>query len=209
GPGEGLAREFEPLRPYLYIQGGHARQVAAASAQAGDKTQLDRVTPGREYDRNRRSRRFGRQRRRCASRGDDRDLLLNQIGRQRWQSVIVTFRPAILDRHVAALDITSFVEALAERGHHGCVPLRRPTIEEPKHRHRRLLRARRERPRGSRAAEQRDERAAFHSITSSASNWTELGTSRPIVLAICTLMTSSNLVNCTTGRSTGFAPLRI
>src|SRR5262249_56162837 len=30
-PGEQLTREFEPLRPYLYIQGGHARQVAAAS----------------------------------------------------------------------------------------------------------------------------------------------------------------------------------
>src|SRR5262249_3040762 len=58
-PGEQLTREFEPLRPYLYIQGGHARQVAAGSAQAGDKTQLDRVTPGREYDRNRRGRRFG------------------------------------------------------------------------------------------------------------------------------------------------------
>src|SRR5262249_54315836 len=34
--------------------------------------------------------------------------------------------------------------------------------------HRRLLRARRERPRRRRAAEQRDELATFHSITSSA-----------------------------------------
>jgi hypothetical protein len=32
-------------------------------------------TPGREYDRNRRGRRFGRQRRRCAGRGDDGDLV--------------------------------------------------------------------------------------------------------------------------------------
>jgi hypothetical protein len=36
------------------------------------------------------------------------------------------------------------------------------------HRHRRLLRARRERPCGSRAAEQRDELASPHSITSSS-----------------------------------------
>jgi hypothetical protein len=41
-------------------------------------------------------------------------------------------------------------------------------LEKPDHRHRRLLRARRERPRGRRAAEKRDELAAVHSITSSA-----------------------------------------
>ena len=46
--------------------------------------------------------------------------------------------------------------------------LRRLSIEESDHRHRRPLRARRERPRGRRAAEQRDELAASHSITSSA-----------------------------------------
>src|SRR5262249_19111184 len=46
--------------------------------------------------------------------------------------------------------------------------IRRRTVEEPDHRHRRLLRARRERPR-RRAGEQRDELAALntHSITSS------------------------------------------
>src|SRR5262249_30088616 len=48
-----------------------------------------------------------------------------------------------------------------------------------------------------------------HSITSSASNWIELGTSRPSALAVCRLMTNSNLVDCSTGRSAGFAPLRI
>jgi hypothetical protein len=40
--------------------------------------------------------------------------------------------------------------------------------QEIHHRHRRLLRMRRERPRGRRAAEQRDELPPFHSITSSA-----------------------------------------
>src|SRR5262249_47098179 len=76
------------------------------------------------------------------------------------------------------------------------------------HRQRRLLRARRERPRGC-APKQRDERALVHSITSSASNWIELGTSMPSALAVCTLMTNSNLLDCKTGRSAGFAPLRI
>jgi hypothetical protein len=48
-----------------------------------------------------------------------------------------------------------------------------------------------------------------YSITWSASNWIELGTSRPSALAVCRLMTNSNLVDCATGRSAGFTPLRI
>jgi hypothetical protein len=72
-----------------------------------------------------------------------------------------------------------------------------------------LLRARRDRPR-RRAAEKRDELAPpDHSITSSARASSVGGTWRPSVLAVCMLMTSSNLVDCTTGRSAGFAPLRM
>src|SRR5262249_21476457 len=52
-------------------------------------------------------------------------------------------------------------------------------------------------------------KVARHSITSSASNCRELGTSTPSALAVCRLMTNSNLVDCQTGRSAGFAPLRI
>src|SRR5262249_55327500 len=70
------------------------------------------------------------------------------------------------------------------------------------HRHWRLLRARRERPCGYRAAEQRDELSAFHySITSSARASSMGGISRPIARAVGRLMMKSNLVDCTTGRS--------
>src|SRR5258708_6563110 len=47
------------------------------------------------------------------------------------------------------------------------------------------------------------------SINSSASNCIELGTSRPSARAVCRLMTNSSLVGCKTGKSAGFAPLRI
>src|SRR3989442_15415787 len=50
---------------------------------------------------------------------------------------------------------------------------------------------------------------SHHSITSSASNWIELGTSIPSALAVCMLITNSNLVDCKTGRPAGLAPLRI
>jgi len=59
------------------------------------------------------------------------------------------------------------------------------------------------------AAEQRDEIAAVHSITSSAVASSFSGTVRPSILAVSALMTSSNFVDCTTGRSAGFAPLRM
>ena len=72
-----------------------------------------------------------------------------------------------------------------------------------------LLRVRRERPGGNRAAEKRDEVASCHSITSSAVARSVGGTSRPSALAVCWLMTSSNRVGCNTGRSPGFSPLSI
>jgi hypothetical protein len=70
------------------------------------------------------------------------------------------------------------------------------------------LRASHKRPR-SRSAEQRDELAAPHSITSSAVASSEGGTVRPSILAVSALMTSSNFDDCTTGSSTGLAPLRM
>src|SRR5947209_16922469 len=48
-----------------------------------------------------------------------------------------------------------------------------------------------------------------HSITSSAGASKIGGTSKPKALAVFRLTTNSNLVPCCTGRSAGFAPLRI
>src|SRR5262249_17182820 len=64
-----------------------------------------------------------------------------------------------------------------------------------------------QRPRGRRAAEQRDEIAAPHSITSSASASSVGGTSLPSALAVLRLITDSYLVSACTGRSAGFSPL--
>src|SRR5262245_51156488 len=71
-----------------------------------------------------------------------------------------------------------------------------------------LLRARRERPRGCCAAEQRDEIAPFHSITSSARARSVGSTSRPSALAVFRLIVRSYLVGACTGRLAGFSPLR-
>ena len=50
---------------------------------------------------------------------------------------------------------------------------------------------------------------APHSITSSARARIDGGTVRPSCLAVLRFTTSSNAVGCCTGRSAGFAPLRI
>ena len=49
----------------------------------------------------------------------------------------------------------------------------------------------------------------LHSMTLSARVSKVAGTSMPSDLAVCRLMTNSNLVDCTTGKSAGLAPLRI
>src|SRR5262245_17838284 len=186
----------------------HARRVASWSIEAGDKTQFDRVVSGREYNWNRRGQRLRRLRRGRGGRGDDHDITTNQIGRQRRQSVVLVFCPAILDRHVLTLDVAGFLEPKAERGDVRRTPLRRCAVEKSDQR-RLLLRAHCKRPRDRCAANERDERAPVHSITSSARESNVGGTSRPSAFAVVRFTTRSNLVGCSTGRSPGFAPRRI
>ena len=75
-----------------------------------------------------------------------------------------------------------------------CAVGRRRGAEKPDHRHRRLLRARGERPAAAAPPKKRDEFAPSHSITSSARASSDGGMSRPSILAVWALMTSSNLV---------------
>src|SRR5262245_47028504 len=72
-----------------------------------------------------------------------------------------------------------------------------------------LLCARRERPRACRAAEQSDELAPLHSITSSARASRVGGMVRRSALAVSRLTMKSNLVGCSTGMSAGLVPRRI
>src|SRR5260370_28959814 len=203
-----LVQEFQPLCGQLIIEKVDARRVAARPSEAGNKAESDRVFGGEKDDRDRRGCRLGRQRTTCKC-GDHRDLTANQVGRQLRQPIYLILGEAVDDRHVIALDIAGVFETLAEYAQTVRARVSSCGVEPPDHRHRRLLRARRKRPRCHCAAEQRDELAAFHSITSSAMESSEGGTMRPSIRAVWALMTSSNLIDCTTGRSAGLAPLRI
>src|SRR5712691_2797013 len=123
---------------------------------------------------------------------------------------ILAVRPAVLDGYVPTLDITDFAESLTKRAHTELGRNRRLAEKEPDHRHRRLLRARRERPHSGRAAEKRDELPpSHHSITSSARPSSVGGTSRSSALAALRLTTNSYFVGCCAGRVAGFSPLRM
>src|SRR5262249_40047653 len=136
----------------------------------------------------------------------------DQLRRQFANTIGITRAPPVVDLHIPADGPAQLLQPLME----SCeARLTFRIIGGIIHEHADaphplfLLREHRQRPR-RRTAEQRDERApSHHSITSSASNCSALGTSRPSNLAACELRTNSNLVDCTTGRSAGFAPFRI
>src|SRR5262249_38279129 len=143
----------------------------------------------------------------------------NEIGLQRSEFLRESLHqlgvergPAIVEPDIAALRPPEFLESLLKFGDYG---LSFPIAPSIRHQHADpphalgLLRPRRERPRRRRAAEQRDELAALHSITSSALNRTEVGSSRPSDLAVLRLTTSSTLVGCWTGKSAGLGPFEI
>ena len=157
-------QEPQPLCHQLSIEKIDAGRVAARPGEAGDKTKPDRVIADAEDDRDRRGCSFGRQCGQVAGRGDHGHLSANQIGHQCRQAIVLALQPVVLDCHVLAFDGAGFVEAFAERGRIARVGIGRSVSDKPDHRHRRLLCARRERPRGRRAAEQRDEIAPFQLI---------------------------------------------
>src|SRR5262249_33868177 len=120
-------------------------------------------------------------------------------------------RPAVLEVDVAAIDPPELFELSAKC----CIPGLRFNVGLGKGVEHcnapyalSLLRPRRNWPR-RRAAEQHDEVAPVHSITSSASASSLSGIWRPRALAVLRLMTRSYLVGACTGRSAGFSPLRM
>src|SRR5262249_39530563 len=113
-----------------------ACRVASGPGKAGHKAKLDRTTPDAEYDRNRRSRSFSRERGDGRDRrGDHAHPTANEIGHQRWQLIVFPFQPVVLDPHILAVDKTGFVETFAESSHKGRGGIGIPAIDKSDHRH--------------------------------------------------------------------------
>src|SRR5216684_6789780 len=128
-------------------------------------------------------------------RENDIDFQPDELGCEFGEAFAASLRPAIFDRDGVSFDPPELAQSLHKSGGQLALPCRRSRAQEPDGRQPpRLLRARRERPGRCRAAEERDELAPIHSITSSAATCSVSGTFRPSVFAVFRLMTSSNLV---------------
>ena len=137
----------------------------------------------------------------------------NQFRHVFAQPVGIAQSPSILDTEVSAVGPASFLQALDE-GVAAGLPFR-ISCRQIAHQHAdaphplALLRACRQRPCNCRHAEQRDELAPPHSITSSARASTAVGTSMRNDFAVLRLTTMLNFVGKMTGSSPGFSPFTI
>jgi len=76
------------------------------------------------------------------SRYEHRHTTANEIGRQLWQTTVLTLGPAVFNRNILALDITAAcLQARAERCYQVLGLIGRPAAEEADHRGERITSA--------------------------------------------------------------------
>src|SRR5262249_10425856 len=132
----------------------NAGGVTARPIKAGDQTGLDWIETGYEDNRDRSRGRFRSTRCRGAfARCNEGNLAADEISGEFRQSICVILAPTEFNGDVALLDVTSLAQAPAKRRYKACASLLRAWVEIPDHRHRPLLRPRRQRPRRRRGAE--------------------------------------------------------
>src|SRR5262245_21526714 len=205
--GDDLTQQFDPLASRI---GGLARQagdIATRSGQTCNNAGADWIARRREYDRDHCCRLLCRKSRWGIVREDQIDLEPDKLVCDLGKALSASLAPAILNRDIPALDPAQLTQPLHKRGGQMARICHRTRGHHPNGRQlSSLLRPGRERPRRCSPADQRDEVAPPHSITSSVRASSETGTSRPNAFAVLRLMTSSNLsANCT-GRFAGVSP---
>jgi len=108
---------------------------------------------------------------------DDIDILCDELLGQRRRALVAALGPNEQESNVTSVFPADCPHIAPERFGE-LIDVLRNRPQHPDHRQAALLRARRERPRGRRAADERDELAPSHSITSSARASCAAGTCR-------------------------------
>src|SRR6516165_6203526 len=208
-----LFEQFQPFSAYAVFIQHEASGVAARPRQAVDETAADWIGDEREHDRHGAIDPLDCHHALGARGEDDVGSQCDQFHCVFASRIGIACEPTIVNAHVAADSPAEFGEPLRKRPDAGrylrivCGHAHQRT--DPPH-SLALLRARRERPRSSRAAEECDEiTAGAHSITSSAATSRPGGTVRPSAFAVLRFKTVSYLVGACTGRSAGLAPRRM
>src|SRR5262249_16550188 len=177
----------QQLRLFATQIGPHVPKASTLPAwprKTADEAHAHRGSDSHHDDRNSGGRRFGGKGGRCGPSHDDVDIAANELGSDVGNLLGRSLRPMIGDGEILPLDVTVLAQGITECPQHcGCrnrgSKKTNPDLFVPLA----LLRARRERPH-RRAAEQRDERASLHSITSSAPTNIDAGIVTPIALAV-------------------------
>src|SRR5262245_57481620 len=190
--GRKFAQQPQSLRLHQVRRRGDPSGVAARPIKALYEASLDRIASCRKYNWDCRGGLLGGFIGWVAADGRDHGYsAVDEFGGQRGETAIVAARPTKLKRNALAFNEAAILQATPKRFYQMCRLFGRPRTQESNDRQR-LLRVHGDRP-SRRAAEQRDELAAPHSITSSARASSVGGTSRPSALAVFRLMTSWNL----------------
>ena len=215
-PQEGHGREFGyDLREQLQALSLQVRrdarqpgQVPARSREALDQARADRVAYRSHDDGDRRGRALGREGRGRASRDDDIRLEGNEFRDERWEALVRSFGPAVLDREIPALDVAALAKPLAERPDEVSLQSLGGVTEEPDPVH--LPRRRRlgDERRSEEASMLLSEEGSlvYHSSTFSARCNSDAGIVRALAFAVLRLITSWNRFGRSIGRSAGRAP---
>src|SRR6266508_3012965 len=207
-----LFEQGQPFSGDAFFVEHEAGDIAARVRQTRNQARAERVGDVDEYDRNRAALPLQRHDHRGCMAEDYIGLQRDHLFRERLILVAPDGGKPNVDVDIAALRPSVLFERLA-KCLYACLQFRIGLSAAHQYTNSPhtpvLLRAPRERPGCRRDAEQRDELAALHSITSSARASKVGGTVRPSALAVTRLTTRSNLIGCSTGRSAGFAPRRI
>src|SRR6516225_8538834 len=108
GSRQQLVQEPKLLRADRRRHEADTGYVATRTIEAGDETHLDGVAPADENDWDCRGRCLSRSCRRSVGRSDHCHLTAYQIGCKIGKLVVLVLRPAILNRHILALDVATF-----------------------------------------------------------------------------------------------------
>src|SRR5262249_46439891 len=115
GIGHKVTGKFYPLWSHLHSDDAHSGDVAARPVELSDKSGLTCIPTEATNYWYCRGRCLGCQSRRFAADGSDhRNLARHQFRSKRWQSIILAFRPAILDCDILAFKIASLTKSLAK-----------------------------------------------------------------------------------------------
>lgn len=140
GLGARLEEQVEALAGEIGDQIAHAGGVAVRPGEAGDQAECHRIAADAEHGRDRRAgllcRLHGRG---AADRRQHIDLALDELGRQRGQSLVPIVRPPMLDRHALSCDIALVAQSLVKGVHVWRVRSGHPGVKPADHRYGLLL----------------------------------------------------------------------